>query len=164
MHAAVYATIRVPPVPDLSMSALSPHTAATLADLLLALHAGIAVFVVLMTLAVVIGGPLGWRWVRRRGPRLAHVALVAVIALQAWLGRLCPLTIWEQQLRTHAGQDSYRESFIEHWLSRVLFFEAPWWMFVAAYSLLALLVVLGWWRWPPRLRRPPARARSSAPP
>ncbi|MCD9028185.1 DUF2784 domain-containing protein [Luteimonas sp. BDR2-5] len=129
---------------------MSPQTAALLADLLLALHAGIAAFVVLMTLAVVAGGPLGWRWVRRRTPRLVHLALVAVIALQAWLGRLCPLTIWEQQLRNIAGQATYGESFIQHWLSRMLFFEAPWWLFVAAYSLLALLVVLGWWRWPPR--------------
>ncbi|MGH8078565.1 MAG: DUF2784 domain-containing protein, partial [Lysobacter sp.] len=65
-------------------------------------------------------------------------------------GALCPLTTWEQALRRRAGHDTYDESFIEHWLSRLIFFEAPWWAFVAAYTAFALLVLLTW-RWvPPR--------------
>lgn len=136
---------------------LSPALAAGLADVVLAVHVGIAVFVVGMTLALLIGGPRGWRWVRRRGLRWLHVALVIVIALQAWLGRLCPLTFWEQWLRLRAGQQAYAESFIAHWLSRLLFFEAPWWIFVAAYSVLAALVAGAWLRWPPRPRRPAQR-------
>jgi len=128
----------------------SPAFAGVLADAVLAVHVGIAAFVVGMTLALLVGGPLGWRWVRRRRLRWLHVALVVVIALQAWLGRLCPLTIWEQWLRTRAGQQAYSESFVAHWLSRVLFFEAPWWTFVAAYSALALVVAGAWYWWPPR--------------
>lgn len=131
---------------------LSPSLAAVLADAVLAVHVGIAVFVVGMTLALLVGGPLGWRWVRRRWLRWLHVALVAVIAVQAWLGRLCPLTIWEQWLRTRAGQQTYAESFVAYWLSKVLFFEAPWWTFVAAYSVLALAVAGAWVLWPPRRR------------
>lgn len=141
---------------------MSPATAAALADAVLALHVAIAAFVVLMTLAVPIGGALGWRWVRRRSLRWLHVALVLVIAAQAWLGRLCPLTTWEQALRAHAGQATYETSFIGHWLSRVLFFELPWWMFVLAYTAVAVLVMVGWWRWPPEkdARR---RGRSAGP-
>lgn len=129
---------------------LSPTFAGVLADAVLAVHVGIAAFVVGMTLALLVGGPRGWRWVRRRRLRWLHVALVVVIALQAWLGRLCPLTIWEQWLRTRAGQQAYSESFVAHWLSRLLFFEAPWWTFVAAYSVLALVVAGAWYWWPPR--------------
>ncbi|WP_101925918.1 MULTISPECIES: DUF2784 domain-containing protein [Luteimonas] len=128
---------------------MTASVAALLADLMLTLHVALAGFVVVVALAVVIGGPLGWRWVRRRRLRITHLALVGVIAAQAWLGLLCPLTVWERDLRRVAGQPVYAESFVEHWLSRVLYFEAPWWVFVAAYSLLALLVLLGWWRWPP---------------
>lgn len=129
---------------------LSPALAAALADAVLAVHVGIAAFVIGMTLALPVGGPRGWRWVRRRWLRWLHVALVLGIALQAWLGRLCPLTIWEQWLRTRAGQQAYSESFVAHWLSRLLFFEAPWWTFVAAYSVLALVVAGAWYWWPPR--------------
>ena len=131
---------------------LSPSLAAGLADAVLTIHVGIAVFIVGMTLALLVGGPLGWGWVRRRWLRWLHVELVLVIAVQAWLGRLCPLTIWEQWLRTRAGQQTYDASFIAHWLSKVLFFEAPWWTFVAAYSVLALAVAGAWILWPPRRR------------
>ena len=138
------------------MEALSSPLAATLADAVLAVHAGIAAFAVGMLLAVLVGGPLGWAWVRRPWLRWLHLALLATVALQAWLGRLCPLTVWEQALRERAGQRVYGESFVEHWLSRALFFEAPWWVFVAAYTALVGLAAFAWWRWPPARRRPPA--------
>jgi hypothetical protein len=137
------------------LSAVSPQLAAALADAILVLHLGIAAFVVLVTAAVLAGGPLGWRWVRGRALRVIHLALLLVVALQAWLGQLCVLTIWEQDLRKLAGQDTYSGSFIQHWLSRLLFFEAPWWVFVLAYSALAMASLACWWRWPPRRR--PAR-------
>lgn len=131
---------------------LTPAAAARLADAVLALHASIAAFVVVMTLAVIAGGPLGWRWVRSRALRWLHVTLVVVIALQAWLGQLCPLTTWEQHLRAHAGQSTYGASFVEYWLSRLLFFELPGWMFVVAYTAIAAVAIGGWWRWPPVAR------------
>lgn len=132
------------------MDLLTPGSAGLLADAILALHVGVVAFVVLGTLAILVGGPLGWRWVRGFGFRLLHLMLLVFIALQAWLGRLCPLTVWEQSLRNHAGQATYDASFIQHWLSRLIFFDAPWWLFVGAYSAVALLVAACWWRWPPR--------------
>lgn len=127
-------------------------TAALLADAILVLHVGIVAFVVLGSLAILAGGPLRWRWVRNRAFRLGHLALMVFIAAQAWLGQLCPLTEWEQALRIRAGQDAYEGSFVEHWLSRLIFFDAPWWVFIAAYTALAALLALCWWRWPPRPR------------
>lgn len=128
----------------------SPATAARLADAILALHVGVVAFVVLGTVAIVVGGIRRWRWVRGRRWRTTHLALVAFIALQAWLGRLCPLTAWEQALRAQAGQGAYATSFVEHWLSRLIFFHAPWWVFVAAYSAFVLLVAACWRLVPPR--------------
>jgi hypothetical protein len=132
---------------------ISPTLAALLADTILALHVGIVVFVVGLLPLVLIGGALGWRWVRHFGLRLTHLALMVFIAAQAWLGQLCPLTVWEQQLRRMAGQGSYRESFIEHWLSRLLYWEAPWWVFVAAYTAFAVGVAVAWWGVRPRCTR-----------
>ena len=56
-----------------AMDALSPATAALLADAILILHVGIVAFVVLGAVAILIGGLRGWRWVRGFGWRLAHV-------------------------------------------------------------------------------------------
>jgi len=130
---------------------LSPTLAAALADAILVLHVGIVAFVVMGAVAIFVGCTR-WRWVRGFGWRLLHVLLMTFIALQAWLGSLCPLTVWEQALRRSAGQATYGESFIEHWLSRLIFFDAPWWSFVAAYSAFAALVIAAWFVVPPRRR------------
>ncbi len=132
------------------MSSFTPATAAVLADVLLVLHVGVVLFVTGLLPLVFMGGWRGWRWVRHFGLRLTHLALMAFIAAQAWLGQLCPLTVWEQALRRAAGQDSHGESFIEHGLSRLLYWHAPWWVFVAAYTGFAALVALAWWRVRPR--------------
>ena len=73
------------------------------ADALLALHAGIVLFVVGGLLYVWAGHGRGWRGARSWGLRLAHLAAIGIVAAQAWLGRLCPLTIWEMALRQRAG-------------------------------------------------------------
>ncbi len=135
------------------MDAFSPSLSALLADAILALHVGIVAFVVFGQIAILIGAWRRWRWIRNFRFRAAHLALLLFIALQAWLGQLCPLTIWEQALRERAGQDAYAGSFVEHWLSRLIFFDAPWWTFVAAYTAFAALA-LACWRWlPPQRRR-----------
>lgn len=124
---------------------MPPSTAALLADALLALHAGVVVFVVGLLPLVLIGSARGWRWVRQRNLRTTHLALVIFIAAQAWLDRLCPLTVWEHSLRHVAGQNAYRESFIEHWLSRLLYWNASPWVFTAVYTAFALMVAGAWW-------------------
>lgn len=124
---------------------MNPSTAHWLADTLLALHVGVVLFVTGLLPLVLAGGWRGWAWVRHRGLRLTHLALILFIALQAWLGRLCPLTVWEQDLRRAAGQAGYSESFIGHWLARLLYWDLPGWAFVAAYTAFAVLVALAWW-------------------
>ncbi|GAB3192545.1 DUF2784 domain-containing protein [Hydrogenophaga aquatica] len=121
-----------------------------LADAVLALHFGVVVFVVGGLLAVLVGNGLRWRWVNRRGFRLLHLAAVAVVAAQAWLGVLCPLTTLESWLRAQAGEAGYSGSFVQHWLQRMLYYEAPLWVFTLAYTAFAVLVALAWWRFPPR--------------
>jgi len=130
----------------------SPALAAFFADAILALHVGIVAFVVLGQAAILIGAWRRWRWIRNFRFRIAHLATMVFVALQSWLGQLCPLTVWEQALRTRAGQSAYAESFIEHWLSQLIFFEAPWWAFVVAYSAFAALAAACWIWLPPRRR------------
>lgn len=132
---------------------LTPATAALLADTILLLHVGVVVFVVGLLPLVLLGGWRGWHWVRSWWLRATHLALMGLIAVQAWLGQLCPLTIWEQALRRAAGQGSYSESFITHWLGRLLYVDAPLWLLAWVYSGFALAVVGAWW-WVRPLRSP----------
>lgn len=120
-----------------------------LADAVLVVHFGFVLFVVGGLVVVVAGNRLRWRWVNRRWFRLAHLAAIAFVVLQTWLGQLCPLTNLESWLRVQAGGGAYDRSFIEHWLRRLIFFEAPFWVFTAAYTVFAGLVMWAWWRFPP---------------
>jgi len=124
-----------------------------LADAVLVLHFGVVVFVVGGLALVVAGNRFGWHWVNGWWFRLAHLAAIAVVVAQAWLGRLCPLTTLESWLRTRAGAPAYAESFVEHWVQRLIFYEAPLWVFALVYTAFGLLVLAAWWRFPPGRRR-----------
>jgi len=127
------------------MTRFDPHTAGLLADAILVLHVLVVAFVVGGLVLILIGGALGWGWVRHRGFRWTHLALVGYIVAQTWFGELCPLTVWEQDLREVAGRTTHDQGFIEYWLARLIFFEAPWWVFVAAYTAFGALVAASWW-------------------
>jgi polyferredoxin len=124
-----------------------------LADGILVLHFGIVVFVVGGLLVIVAGNWLGWHWVNRLWLRIAHLAAIVTVVAEAWFGVTCPLTVLESWLRERAGSGGYRQSFIEHWIQRALYFEAPPWVFTVSYSLFALLVAVAWWYFPPGSRK-----------
>lgn len=130
---------------------------------MLLLHAAVVAFVVGGLMAVVLGGWRGWPWVRGPGFRLAHLAAIAVVVLQAWLGQECPLTTLENWLRARAGAAGYGSGFVAHWVSRLLYWEAPPWVFTLAYTVFGALVVLAWRTWPPRPRRPGSKSPGSRP-
>ncbi len=121
-----------------------------LADAVLLFHFGVVLFVLLGLPVILIGNHLNWAWVNRLGWRLVHLAAIAVVALQAWLGRYCGLTVLESSLRERAGQTGYDGSFIQHWVQRLIYYEAPMWVFIVAYTVFLALVAWAWWRYPPR--------------
>lgn len=123
---------------------MSPALSRALADGVLAIHAAFVAFVVLGLLLVLAGGVFHWRWVRHPWFRRAHLAAIGIVVLQAWCGVICPLTLLESRLRENAGGTSYQTSFIAHWLHRLLFFDAPPWVFTLAYTLFALAVAASW--------------------
>ena len=100
-----------------------------------------------------LGGLRRWSWVRHFWFRVYHLGAIAVVALQSWLGMLCPLTIWENVLRERAGEVPYAGSFLRHWLHRLIYFQAEAWVFTLAHTVFAILVLVTWMRVPPRRRR-----------
>lgn len=121
-----------------------------LADVVLFTHVLTVAFVVLGLVLIVLGNLRGWRFVNAWWFRLTHLATIGVVVAQSWLGITCPLTTLELWLRARAGEATYAGGFIEHWLSRLLYFNAPPWVFVLAYSVFGAMVLAAWWRWPPR--------------
>lgn len=115
-----------------------------LADAILVIHFLFVVFVVFGLALILIGLRARWSWVHNRIFRIAHLAAIGIVVLQAWLGQLCPLTIWENNLRRLAGQSAYEETFVEHWLHQVLFYQAEPWVFAMIYTGFGALVVLVW--------------------
>ena len=132
---------------------MSATASRILADAVLALHAAFVAFVVLGLLAILVGGALGWRWVRDPRFRVAHLAAIALVVAESWAGVTCPLTSLEDSLRESAGEATYSGAFVAHWLGRLLYWQAPPWAFTLAYTLFGSAVAAGWWLVPPH-RRP----------
>lgn len=124
-----------------------------LADMLLVVHFLFVLFVVFGLVAIYCGYVLRWRWVKNRTFRILHLAAIGIVALQSWLGLICPLTTWEMALRDKAGAATYSGSFMQHWLHQLLYYTAPDWLFMLLYSGFACLVVASWFLLPPRARK-----------
>ena|SRR5688572_33097275 len=134
----------------MSASTLPREVWQGLADAVLAGHVAIVVFVIGGLVLVVAGNLAGWRWVNRPWFRFAHLAAIGIVVAEAWFGVVCPLTTLEMALRERAGAPAYGGSFVAHWLQRLLYYDAPAWVFTLAYSLFGAAVAAAWWIWPPR--------------
>ena len=121
-----------------------------LADAVLCSHVALMIFVVLGLPLIVVGNLRRWPWINSPWLRFAHLGAILVVAGEAWLGIVCPLTTLEMWLRGKANGSTYEGSFVEHWLQALLFWQAPAWVFTAAYSLFGLAVLVTWWVWPVR--------------
>ncbi len=127
----------------------------TLADAVLIIHLLFVLFVVGGLAAIVLGGRAGWGFVRNLWFRMIHLAAIAYVALESLAGLSCPLTTLERWLR--GTPRATGEGFIQHWVSRLLYYSFPTWVFTAAYVFFALAVALAFWLIPPRRRRPVGR-------
>jgi hypothetical protein len=89
-------------------------TASLLADAVVALHLAFIVF-------VVAGAALLWRW-----PVLVwmHAPAALWAAFVELSGTVCPLTPLENRLRALAGEQGYRDGFVEHYLLPILYPQA----------------------------------------
>ena len=115
-----------------------------MADTILLAHFGFIIFVIGGLACIIIGHLRNWPWVRNFYFRICHLLAIGFVVIQSWVGQLCPLTHWENALREQAGQAGYSQSFVEHWLSKLVYIDAPPWVFIAANSLFGTLVLASW--------------------
>lgn len=120
-----------------------------LADAILVIHLLFVCFVVVGFSLILVGMWAKWDWIRNPLFRLIHLSAIAIVVVQAWLDRICPLTAWENQLRELGGQSAYSDSFVRHWLHKILFYQAEPWVFATVYTIFGVLVLVCWltdWR------------------
>jgi hypothetical protein len=124
-----------------------------LADFILVTHALFVAFVILGLVAILFGGYRRWHWVRNWRFRVIHLLAIGFVVAESWLGRACPLTEWENRLRVEAGRSTYADSFMQHWLHEILFYDFPPLVFTVAYTAFGILVLIAWLRVPPKHMR-----------
>ena len=131
---------------------MSPELLRALASIVLYLHFAVVVFNVFWLVAIPMGAWLGWAFVRSFSWRVAHLAVLAVVALQAVVGALCFLTIWQVALIRAAGGPAGETSWLDRLVTRAIFWPLPMWAFVVLYVAAAAFAVAMWWLVPPRRR------------
>ena len=120
------------------------------ADITVAIHAAFIVFIVAGQVFILLGWWKAWEAARNPIFRIAHLGAIGFVVLEAWFGVTCPLTLLENHLRTMAGEAGVGPSFIGYWLGRLIFYNAPGWIFTSLYTAFAGLVIVSLYGYPPR--------------
>lgn len=129
-----------------------------LADLVVTFHLAYVLTVIVVLLLIPLGKLLRWQWVRWFWLRIIHLAMIGVVAFQAWIGAICPLTHLENYLRSLAGQETYPGTFVGRLVESLLYYSCPSWVFLVAYTAVAALTLLTLLWVPPQW---PSRARAA---
>jgi len=127
---------------------MTAQTALRLAELVLAVHLGVILFIVFGLIAIPIGARLGLEFVRAFWWRSTHLFLMGVVALQKLLGRSCFLTNWEDRLMQRAAPIARVP--VHLWAERLIYIDLPLWVFTVAYAVLFAYVLVLWFAVPPR--------------
>ena len=109
-------------------------------------HALVVAFVIGGTAYVWVGAWRRWPGVRAPLFRYAHLGVMLFVAVEALLGVMCPLTVWEDVLRGGAQRDG----FVAHWVGRLIYYDLPSWVFTTAYVALAIALIITLILVPPR--------------
>lgn len=116
-----------------------------LADLVLIFHAGVVAYNVFGLPVILIGRLLRRAFVHNPWFRYSHLASMGVVVLLAVSSTICPLTDWEQKLRSldSAGIE-FTETKIQQWVGGIIYYDLSWGTFVFAYGIwfMAILVLL----------------------
>jgi len=130
-----------------------PNFYAVLADMIVAVHFLVVLFVLGSQVLILLGRLLGWVWIRNLSFRVTHVILVAFIAVQSLAGNLCPLTVWEYRSRYLAGQAVEGDvPFMARLVRAIIFYDLPAWIFNVIYVSFGIFVIMTLVLIPPDMR------------
>lgn len=119
-----------------------------LADIILLIHFAIAFFIV-CGFFFPIPYKLNWNFAKNYYVRLIHILLITVVFIETLIGIICPLTIFENLLRS-----SYdTKSFISKWFGSLLFWDISINYFILIYFICFLWTLFIWFYYPPNKRK-----------
>lgn len=114
-----------------------------LADIVLFIHFLVLLMVILPVPLIVIGRIFHWRWVRRRWFRFGHLVLIGLVLLFHFTMGICPLTVWEDQLRDWQSTEE-DEYWIKQLVVSILYPNFEPWIFTLLYVSFGVLVLSLW--------------------
>lgn len=117
-------------------------------DILVVLHLLWATFMIGGFVLAVVGifQPACRRLVKLRTAHVIGIVLTASVPL--WSG-ICPLTDWENALRTGAGLSTIPRSFLAHYANRILYINVAGWLITLLTSLVAVVSLILYFVYPP---------------
>ena len=131
---------------------MTPNLYILLADIIAIIHFGYVLVVAFGLVAILLGGLLQWKFVRNFWFRAVHFAMIAIVVFQSLIGMMCPLTVWERDLRIAGGQPNVcEEAFVIRLVHQLMFLDLPPVVLTACYCLFSLAVLGSWWLYPPNL-------------
>ncbi len=113
-----------------------------LTDLEVAFHLAYVGFVAVGFILILVGAALKWAWILKRWFRYLHLGAIALVAAEALVGLICPLTLLENWLLISSGQPGKERTFIGQLLYHLLYYDFPLWIFSVAYLALTILAIL----------------------
>jgi hypothetical protein len=113
-----------------------------MADLILLLHALYVLGVVVPIPLILLGAWRGWRFVRNRWFRRAHVGMIGIVVVETLWQIACPLTVLEAWFRDRMAPEVSTPSFLARWVSRWLYYNWPPAVFTALYLATGAVVVV----------------------
>ena len=140
---------------------MSPSALIVAADVALVAHAAFVAFVVVGQALILAGWACRWRWTRDPVLRILHLGAIALVVLESWFGVTCPLTWLEFRLRAAAGSPVVADGFLAYWLQRLIFHEAPSWVFTFVHTAFGAAVAATFVFYPPSGRRADGRRGTS---
>ncbi len=125
-----------------------------IADGIVTIHFVWIFYVLIGQLLILLGIALKWSWIRNFWFRFTHLTMMLIVAVESIFDIECPLTTWERQCRGGSLRLTQNDSFIAHWLGRMIFFDnidGNAWQFIVGYLTFTALVIWSFWKAPPRL-------------
>jgi len=125
-----------------------------MADVILFIHFVFIAFVVLGFVVIWIGYFAKWKFIRHAPFRINHMLAMGFVFCESALGKFCPLTEWENELRMTGGQGLvYETSFVQEWIYKIMFFDISIRAFSIVYGFFLIFILLTFWWIPPTWKR-----------
>ena len=129
------------------------NTYAFAADFILLMHFAFVAFVVFGFAFIWIGHFFKFKCcVQNATFRICHMLSMGIVLCESLIGAICPLTVWENNLRLKGGQSQiYETSFVKDWVHKIMFFDFSEQTFIIMYGCFFVLILLTFWIIPPKI-------------